>query len=502
MPDLARRMSLQDAAFLYFEKPGSPLHITNVGVFEAPVPLARTIATMQERLHLIPRYRQRAMFPPLFAGHPVWVDDPEFSLTRHVREALLPPPAGDRELAIAAARIAAETLPRDRPLWDLTVFNNYRGSDGAGSAAVTRVHHCMIDGVSGVELALATMDLTPEPTPIPPPSEPWAPKPLPSPYELWSDAMFDQGIENIRAIALAQERLLDPRQSFRFGLDLLRSSATAARTGVRVPRPLLWNRRVGGERDLSWCLMQFKEIRGIRSALGGTVNDIVLTILGGALGRYLSDHGARVDKGTTIRVMSPVNVRKESEQQALGNRVSMMLTDVPAGIADGGDRLAEVRKATERAKSQNQASAFDTLLGLGTSAPAMFGALAGNANLPPGMINLVCTNVPGPQIPLYSCGVKQLAAYGMLPLLGDLGIGVAVGSYDQTFGFSITCDPNIVPDVDHMRNLFVEEFQKLRALASVPASDLPEIVRTPQPRTAQGRFAPKVTSVPVGAGVT
>jgi WS/DGAT/MGAT family acyltransferase len=248
--------------------------------------------------------------------------------------------------------------------------------------------------------------------------------------------------------------------------------------------------------------MQFKEIRGIRAALGGTVNDIVLTILGGALGRYLADHGVRLDKRTTIRVMNPVNVRKEGEAQALGNRVSMMLTDIPAGIADRGDRLAEVRQATERAKSQNQATSFDTLLGLGSGAPAMFGAMAGTGTLPPGMINLVCTNVPGPQIPLYSCGVKQLEAYGMLPLLGDLGIGVAVGSYDQTFGFSITCDPKIVPDVDHMRDLFVSEFEALRALAGVPASDLPEIKREPQPRTEHGRFAPRATSVPVGAAVT
>ena len=498
MPELSTRMSLQDASFLYFEKPGSPLHITSIGLFEAPVPLARSMATMEARLHLIPRYRQRAMFPPLFAGHPVWVDDPEFSLGNHVREMLLPAPAGDRELALAAAELAADALPRDRPLWDLTVFNNYSG----GSAAVSRVHHCMIDGVSGVELALATMDLTPDPTPIPPPERPWAPKPLPTPWQLWSDAMFDQSIENIRAFALAQERLLDPRQSFRFGLDLLRSTTTATRSSVRMPRPLSWNRPVGPRRDLSWCSMPFKEIRGIRGALGGTVNDVVLTILGGALGRWLKDHHARVDARTTIRVMSPVNVRKESEQQALGNRVSMMLTEIPAGIADGVERLAAVRQATERAKSQNQAGAFDTLLGLGSSAPAVLAAIAGSGNLPPGMINLVCTNVPGPQIPLYSCGVRSTASYGMLPLVGDLGIGVAVGSYDQMFGFSITCDPNIVPDVDHMRELFVAEFRALRAAAGVPDSDLPVIERTPLPRTAQGRFAPRATSVPVGATVT
>jgi WS/DGAT/MGAT family acyltransferase len=492
-------MSMQDASFLYFEKPGQPLHITNVGISDGRVPLDRVIETMQERLHLIPRYRQRAMFPPLFAGHPVWVDDPAFAIERHVREATLPEPAGDRELALAAAKFAAETLPRDRPLWDMTIYNNYAGGR---SASVTRVHHCMIDGASGVELVLATMDLTPTPTPVPPPETPWNPKPLPGPFQLWSDAMFDQRISDIRTFAEAQERVLDPRRGFRFFVDTTRSTTTAARTGVRLPSPLLWNRRVGPRRDLAWCTMRFKEIRGIRSALGGTVNDVVLTILGGALGQYMADHGVRVNKRTTVRVMNPVNVRKESEQQSMGNRVSMMLTEIPAGIADRADRLAAVRKETERAKSQDQASAFDVLLGMTQSAPAVFAALAGNANLPPGMINLVCTNVPGPQIPLYSCGVRSLASLGMLPLIGDLGIGIAVGSYDQDFAFSITCDPEIVADVEHMRDLVVSEFRALRDLAGVPASDLPAIVHGPQPRAATGRFAPKATSVPVGAAVT
>jgi WS/DGAT/MGAT family acyltransferase len=495
MPELSRRMNVQDASFLYFEKPGQPLHITNVGIADGRVPLADIHATMQARLHLIPRYRQRAMFPPLFAGHPVWVDDPEFRLDRHVREDALPEPGGDRELALAAAKLAAESLPRDRPLWDMTVYHNY---SGGRSASVTRVHHCMIDGASGVELVLATMDLTPTPTPVPPPETPWDPKPLPDPFQLWRDAMFDQRISDIRTLAEAQERLLDPRRGVRFLLDTTRSTATAARTGVRLPSPLLWNRRVGPRRDLSWCTMPFKEIRGIRSALGGTVNDVVLTILGGALGRYMADHGVRVNKRTTIRVMSPVNVRTESEQQTMGNRVSMMLTDIPAGIADRADRLDAVRKETARAKTQGQAGAFDSIVGITQNAPAVFAAIAGAGSLPPGMINVVCTNVPGPQIPLYSCGVRSLASLGMLPLVGDLGIGIAVGSYDQDFGFSITCDPDIVPDIDHMRDLFVAELGARRDRAGVPASDLPAIVRGPQPRAASGRFAPRAASVPVG----
>jgi WS/DGAT/MGAT family acyltransferase len=499
MPELASRMSLHDASFLYFEKPGAPLHVTNIGVSEAPVPLDEVLATMESRLHLIPRYRQRVLFPPFFAGHPVWADDPDFSLERHVREAVLPAPAGDRELALAASAITAEMLPRDRPLWDMTIFNNYARSR---SATVTRVHHCMIDGVSGVELMIALMDLTPTPAAVPAPERPWAPGPLPGPFQLWSDAVFDQQLKGIRLAAETEQRLIDPRRAVRALTEMLRSSATAARTGVRLPSPKLWNRRVGPRRDVSWCGMPFKEIRGIRNALGGTVNDVVLTVIGGALGQYMRDHGVRVDKRTTLRVMLPVNVRGEGDAQTFGNRVSMMLTDIPAGIEGHAERLAAVRRETERAKSQQQAAAFDALMGMSASAPAVFAAIAGAGTLPPGMINLVCTNVPGPQIPLYGCGVRALANYGMLPLMGDLGIGIAVGSYDQSFFFSVTCDPDIVPDVDHMRDRIVEEFQALRDAAGVPSSDLPVIVRLPQPRTEHGRFAPRATSRPVASTVT
>jgi WS/DGAT/MGAT family acyltransferase len=494
MPTLSTRMSAQDAFFLYFEKPHSPLHITTFGIFEGQLTLDELRQIMSERMHLVPRYRQRAIFPPLFAGHPKWADDPAFSLDRHLHVIELPAPGTERQLVEAACRITQEMLARDRPLWDMTVVN---GLEGNRSATITRVHHCMIDGVSGVELALTTMDLTPEPTIVPPPKEPWQPAPLEGRVSAWNDAFFDQLLKNLRAFTELQENLLDPRRGFRWVTDMVRATGAAARTGIRLPSPAPWNRQVGTKRDAAYCSMPFQELRGIRSALGGTVNDIVLTILGGGLGRYLSARGQR-QRRADLRIMIPVNVRRENEQAMLGNRVSMMMPAIPAGITDPSERLAAIRKQTERAKSANDAGSFDMLLGLADNAPAVFGALAGRGFLPPGMVNLVCTNVPGPQIPLYSAGHRMIMSYGLLPLVGDLGIGVAVGSYAGEFGITITCDPNIVPDVERMRDSIAEEFRTMRDLAGVAPANLPRV----EPKGTRPRrvaVARTASSTPVAA---
>jgi WS/DGAT/MGAT family acyltransferase len=219
--------------------------------------------------------------------------------------------------------------------------------------------------------------------------------------------------------------------------------------------------------------MSFQEVRGIRSRIGGTVNDVVLTILGGALGRYLRTHGVNTE-GQKVRLMIPVNVRAEGEKGALGNRVSMMLPEVPLGILNPADRLVAVRAEMERLKTQEQASAFDSFARLSRNAPAAFHALAGLNGVPAGGANLVCTNVPGPLIPLYSVGHRMQAHYPMVPLAADLGIGVGITSYDKGLYLGIMSDPDIINDVDLIKDYVDEEFRLLRTLAEVPESDLPD----------------------------
>lgn len=471
---LTRRMSAEDAWFLYFEKPDAPLHIGSLAFYEGQVGYDQMYASMDARMHLIPRYRQKAVIPPFYAGHPTWEDDPEFSLARHLDVIDLPSPGTRRQLFDAACERFAPMLPRDRPLWDMLVV---RGIEGDRSAIISRVHHCLVDGVSGIELLLAALDLVPNPAPTPPPAEPWQPKRLPSPAEAWADAVFEQWNANVRALTEWQQNLLDPRGQMRQMTELTRALQLAL-PAARPPTKMPWNKAIGGHRALATSEMSFQEVRQIRNALGGTVNDVMLTVLGGALGRYLQSHGASTE-GVTVRIMIPVNVRKEDEKGALGNRVSMMLPEITVGITDPARRLEAVRAEMERLKSRNQAGAFESLTHLTQNLPAALHALAGINGVPQGGANLVCTNVPGPMIPLYCVGHRMLEHHPLVPLAGDLGIGCGITSFDKHLFMSVMADPHILPDVHLFGDYIRAEFEALRAAAGVEASDLPEIgVRT------------------------
>lgn len=478
MPEtkLAHRMTPEDAAFLYFEKPDAPLHIGSVATYEGTIPFDQMFVSLNARMHQIPRYRQKAVIPPFYAGHPTWEDDPDFSLSRHLRLVQLPAPGGERQLRELAGEIFAPMLPRDRPLWDMTMVH---GLEGDRTAIISRVHHCLVDGVSGIELLLAVLDLVPDPQPVAPPAEPWQPAPPPSPLAAWSDAIFEQWREGIRSATEWQQNLLDPRGQFRALTEFQRAIEVALPNAFRRATPTPWNRPISGRRLGAETEMNFQEVRGIRSRLGGTVNDVILTILGGALGRYLKAHGITTD-GVTVRLMIPVNVRSEDEKGALGNRVSMMLPQVPVGIANPADRLVAVRAEMERLKAQDQASSFETFTRLSRNVPAALHALAGMAGIPRGMVNLVCTNVPGPLIPLYCVGHRMLTHHPLVPLFADAGIGVGITSYDKALYIGIMSDPGIIDDVDRIAGFMADEFKLLKQIADVPDSDLPAFPQAPR----------------------
>jgi diacylglycerol O-acyltransferase len=484
----SKRMSAEDAFFLYFERPHAPLHVASLGIFEGDIPIDKTRAGLESRLHLIPRYRQRPVFPPLLGGYPCWEDDPTFSLDQHVRLIEAPKPVTEAQLHEISAQFFAEPLPRERPLWELGVV---QGVEGGRTAYITKVHHCLVDGVSGVELTLVLLDVSPAPPPAPPPAR-WEPKPTPTPAGAWFEGVIDQFASGMINLTEWQRDFVDPRR----GLGLVSELSTALRHAVDAalqwPTPAIWNKPVGKERRMAFVKMPFQEVRAVRSSLGGTVNDVVLTILGGALGRYLKSHGQPV-LDAKLRLMIPVNVRTEEQRGAMGNRVSMMLPRIPVGIDAPIERLNAIRKEMDTLKASDQGAAFDRVLGLVENAPAVFSALAGRVGMLPGMINLACTNVPGPLIPLYGTGHRMLDFYPMLPLAGDLGVGVAIMSYDQSLYWGISCDPNIVPDVDSIGRLIGEEFVALRDAAGVPASDLPSEIGAHQP-------PPKEAAVPDNGG--
>jgi diacylglycerol O-acyltransferase len=258
-------MSAEDAWFLYFERPDAPLHIGSVGVYEGDIPVEALRASMDARMHLIPRYRQRAVIPPLYAAHPLWHDDPHFSLDRHLHEVHLPAPGDERQLLEASAAIFAEMLPRDRPLWDITVV---RGLAGNRTAYVSRVHHCLVDGVSGIELLLAVLDLTPDPDPPAPPGEPWQPDDIGGIVETWTDALFDQWAATLRAWGDWQQTALDARVQMRRATEIARAMQVTLPLALRPPFRAPWNKPIGGKREVAWTEMSFQEVRRIRGVAG------------------------------------------------------------------------------------------------------------------------------------------------------------------------------------------------------------------------------------------
>ncbi|MCH7811030.1 MAG: wax ester/triacylglycerol synthase family O-acyltransferase [Chloroflexi bacterium] len=471
---LSRRLSAQDAAFLYFEKPQAPLHIGSLGVYEGRIPFERFVDQIASRMPMIPRYRQRVTFVPFSLELPTWDDDPAFDVRNHIHHIALAAPGDDRQLRELTAELFSQPLDRGRPLWEMYVID---GLKEGNTGIVSKVHHCMVDGVSGIELLLATLDLSPEPAP-PPEDDGWNPQALPGPVARLTDAFWEQ-LNRQREIALdIQQAFLDPVSRFEQGQEILRALNLASTHIGGFGRRAPFSTRLGQERCVAFSEMSFVEIREIRASLGGTVNDVVLTILAGALRLYLRHHGddvASIEPAVAI----PVNVRVEGGDPALGNRVSFMVTALPLGEADASARLQRVRDRMDLLKKENQASGLERLVRLAARIPAPAQALAGQFADDRSLVDLICTNVPGPMIPLYSLGHLLLQHYPLVPLSFDMGLGVGVMSYNHRLYFGLMAHPAAVPDIERLKECVDQSFLELRRAAGVDTTDLPALDGSP-----------------------
>jgi WS/DGAT/MGAT family acyltransferase len=465
---LTHRLTAPDAAFLYFERPNAPLHIGSLGIYQGQVSFQRFLEHMDSRMPNIPRYRQRLAFVPLGLSHPTWEDDPAFDIRNHVFHVDLPAPGNDQQLREVTAEIFAKALDRDKPLWESYVIN---GIEGDRSAILSKVHHCLVDGVSGIELLMAIVDLTPEPAP-PPEASPWEPARLPAAPTRIEGAFWDQVDRSLGAFQEFVQGMIDPQAQWKRTQDLMRAFTLASPYLTRPATRLPFSVTIGPERHLGFSEMSFIEIREIRTSLGGTVNDVVLTVLAGALRRYLLQHGHQVDN-LEVRVAVPVNVRLEGEQGALGNRVSMMLTSLPLGEPDAAKRYAAIQTHVNSLKEGHQAAGLEMLSRLGSLTPAPLQAMFGMLPSANTMVNMICTNVPGPMIPLYAVGQLLLEHYPLVPLSLGMGLGIGVTSYNHHLFFGLTADPKAVPDIDFLKQCVDESFLELRDAAGVSASDVP-----------------------------
>ena len=487
-PVLSRRLSSQDAAFLYMESDEAPMHIGSIAVFEGEVSYERFVENISSKLHLIPRYRQRIVSTPFNLAHPSWEFDPDFDISGHIKRVRIDSPGTDAQLIELASQLFAGALDRSKPLWELYMVE---GLEGPRTAIVSRVHHCLVDGVSGIDLLMVMLDVSANPPPPVPPAHPYEPKPIPSRTARLFDGLWDELANRLDRWADIQKQFLD--LTVMGDQSRLRSLTRALEVALpyfavpvsRAP----FNKGFSGERKLACSEFSFAEFRAIKQACGGTVNDVVLAILGGALGRYLEMHGQSTD-GRMMRILTPVNVRHEDERGSLGNRVSMLLVEVPVGVRDPVARLQAIKERTETLKRSHAADGLELAAEAIGDMPVPLQALFGMLPTPPNTLaNMVCTNVPGPLIPLYTVGHRMLAHYPLIPIGWEMGIGCGVTSYDQKLYFGLMADAGAAPDVAQLKEFLDQAYIELRAAAGVAKSDLPQMGVTAPAKKPRRRAA-------------
>jgi diacylglycerol O-acyltransferase len=467
----AERLSALDLSFLELEDANAHMHIGAVSVFEsAPVArpdggidIDRVRTLMEAGMYRIPRYRQRLAYIPLLR-HPVWVDDNRFNLAYHLRHTHLPVPGDERTLKRLAGRIMSQQLDRGKPLWEMWVVE---GLEQNRFAIISKVHHCMIDGVGSVELTGSVMRPTPDPDPRleePPPR--WMPRPIPNARRLIAAEIFHRAFEPLTAVAQVRRALRDPRGTAQALTTSALGLGEAIAAGFRPASPSPLNVEIGPHRRFDWTSMDLAALKQIRGKLGGTLNDAVLAIVAGALRKFFHRRGVAVE-GMDFRAMVPVNVRPPGEHDALGNQVAMLVARLPIDQRDPAERVARVVEATTQMKRSRQASGVQTLEEVSdhtfTTLFTLFGRLAARSR----PFNLVVTNVPGPQFPTYIVGSRMLACYPLVPLFRDQALGVALFSYDGRLYWGFNADWDAVPDLHDVVDAVDEEFLTLARAAGI-----------------------------------
>lgn len=436
-------MSPLDASFLHIEDAVTHMHIGTIGIFEGPPPNGdEAAAAIAERLPLVPRYRQKVQFLPLSLGRPAWVDDRHFNLEYHVRRTALPSPGGDRELRTLVGRVMSQQLDRTKPLWELWIAE---GLEKGCWALVSKVHHCMVDGVSATDLLSVLLDSSREAAP--PGEDAWQPEREPGSVELVARALAERVVSPYEGTRTALAAVRGPRRLAHESLEVARGLASLRR--VAAPgRSTSLNGPIGPHRRWDWARARLADIKQIRQAHGGTVNDVVLAAITGGFRDLLQARGEPIEH-RVVRTLVPVSVRAQHEHGTYNNKVSAMFAELPVEIDEPVARLDAIREQMEDLKQSGQAVAAERLTALSGFAPAMLLALGGRVGtrVPQRSVNTVTTNVPGPQHPLYLTGRRMLEAFPFVPLGGSVRIGVAIFSYDGNVNFGITGDRDTAPDI-------------------------------------------------------
>jgi diacylglycerol O-acyltransferase len=464
------RLSALDVSFLTNESSSSHMHVGAVAIFEGPPPSYDDLAEhITSRLHLVPRFRQKLAFPPAPTGRPFWVDDPSFNLTYHLRHSALPSPGSEDQLRRMAARIFSQQLDRTKPLWELWLV---QGLTRKRFAFVTKTHHALVDGVSGVDIATVLFDLKPIPQPAEPDHE-WVPEPEPSGATLLAkdaESLVGAPLRLARRIEQAVEH---PEATLTKAGEALGALGEVGWNFANPAPETPLNVEIGSHRRFAWVRGDLAQFKRIKDALGGTVNDVVLAVVAGAMRTWLNSRGVRVE-GLELRAQVPVSIRAEDERGQLGNRILAVRAPLPVYVEDPVERLRVVRESMDGVKQSKQALGAEVISRFNDFAPPTLLAQAARINFSTRLFNLVVTNVPGPQIPLYVLGreLQDIFPVGFLP--PNQALFVAIMSYNGSINFGLLADFDAIDDVDLIGEGIERSIAELTEAASAAVPAEPE----------------------------
>jgi len=434
------RLTGLDSSFLHMERAGAHMHVASVSIFAGSAPShAEFRDHIASRLHLVPRFRQKLRFVPFAQGRPVWVDDPHLNLDYHVRQTALPAPGSEEQLRNLAARIFSQQLDRSKPLWELWLVE---GLESGRFAIVGKSHHALVDGVSGMDITTVLFDVEKEPDkPLQRPPK-WAPRPEPTDLQLLADALHERATSPREIARGVRAALRGPRQVLR-GLG---DTGRLIGTGMSAPSTP-FNVEIGPHRRVAFVRAELDDLKAVKNVHGGTVNDVVLSVVTGAIGNYLRARGHDTE-GLELRALVPVSVRAEEERGVLGNRISAMMAPLPVWCEDPVRRLHLITGTMGDLKGSGQAVGAEILTRIVDFAPTTIASQAARLQPAQRFFNLVVTNVPGPQFPLYVLGRRMESVFPLVPLARRQALCVGIMSYDGEVDFGLVGDYDAMADLD------------------------------------------------------
>jgi WS/DGAT/MGAT family acyltransferase len=483
------RLTSIDASFLHQEGESSHMHIGGVLIFEGPPPAFDDFLNhIRGRLHLVPRYRQRLATPPLETGRPLWVDDPTFNLEYHVRHTALPEPGTERQLFLLASRIASQQLDRSKPLWEHWLVE---GLEGDRFALISKTHHSLVDGVSGVDLATVLFDLERNPATPGEDLAPWRPQPEPSQAQLVAAGVRGMVNQTVSLASRAVSAATRPATTLNVIRDAAEGIGEIAWAGLNPAPQTPLNVEIGPHRRFAVVRAQLADYKEVKNALGGTVNDVVLSVVSGALASWLHSRGVRTE-GLEMRALVPVSVRTQDQRGTLGNQLTVMRGPLPVYITDPVARLKSVSRAMNGLKESKQAVGAATLVAVNNLAPPTILAQASRLNFSTRLFNLIVTNIPGPQVPLYLLGRKLEDLFPIAFLPENHGLAIAVMSYNGGIDYGLLGDYDAMPDIEVVAEGIENALQELLAIARGDAAGS-------RPRAARSRSRTSTRPAKTGA---